>query len=317
MNQADSYAAEVICLGMAVADVLVRGFHVPRPGTTEFVEAVQISGGGDAFNQAVALGHLGHKVALATRVGADGPGDLVRSIAAAAGVDTSFTTITPDVATITSIALVDESAERSFLTQRSLATEFSASPALRAGIAGGPRAVSVGSLCWSDGLDLHVLPEILPLARAAGSFTIADFTTDRDVPLESLRPILQHLDCVVPSLAEAAHLTGTENLDEIASAFRACGARDVIIKLGADGSVGYFGDKVIRVPALAIYPVDTTGAGDNFTAGFISGVLRGWDPYTAMRYGTATGAIATLTVGGSGALESRALVEEFLRSHDA
>ncbi|MFV0495030.1 PfkB family carbohydrate kinase, partial [Mycobacterium sp.] len=70
---------EIICIGMSVVDVLVRGFHVPAPNSTEFVDEVRIHGGGDAHNQAIALGHLGHRVALATRTGDDAPGRIVHT----------------------------------------------------------------------------------------------------------------------------------------------------------------------------------------------------------------------------------------------
>ncbi|MFV0427454.1 MAG: carbohydrate kinase family protein [Beutenbergiaceae bacterium] len=306
---------EIICIGMSVVDVLVRGFQAPAPNSTEFVDEVRIHGGGDAYNQAIALGHLGHRVALATRTGDDAPGQILHTECAAAGVDTSLTTITSEIPTITSIALVGADAERGFLTQRALAAHFPVSDNLAATIAAGPRILSVGSLCWSDGFDLEVLPDLLATAQRAGSYTVADFTTDRDVPLASLTPLLTHLDCILPSLTEAAHLTGETEAEAIAAAFRANGAHDVVIKLGAQGAVGFFGNDTIHVQPWRVSPVDTTGAGDNFVAGFVSGQLSGLDVPQSLRFGAATAAMATTKIGGSGALKSRAHVEDFIDAH--
>lgn len=313
----DALPPEIICLGMSVVDVLVRGFHVPEPNSTEFVDEVRIQGGGDAYNQAIALGHLGHRVALATRIGADAPGRIIQSECAKAGVDTSLSMVTDDLPTITSIALIGQTAERSFLTQRALAARFQVSDRLTAAIAAGPQFLSVGSLCWSDALDLQVLPQLLAVAQGAGTYTVADFTTDRDVPLQSLTPLLAHLDCILPSFTEAARLTGESEPDAIAASFRQAGAGDVVIKLGAQGAIGYFGEDVIKVHPWQVEPIDTTGAGDNFVAGFLSGLRSGWDTRRALEFGAATGALATTSVGGSGALKSRANITEFMRSQPA
>jgi sugar/nucleoside kinase (ribokinase family) len=298
---------------MAVVDVLVSGYAPPVAGSTRFVDSIALAGGGDAYNQAIALAKLGHRTALATRLGADHMASIILDITRAHGIATEATAIT-DSPTIATVALIGADAERTFLTQRGLADEFPAAPLLEGLASQKPGVVSIGSLCWSQELDEVVLPKALAIARAAGAFTIADFVNDRSVHLDDLTPLLEQLDCIVPSLEEASRLTGTQHADQIARRFRAAGARNIVIKRSADGSIGYFGDDVIEAPALRVEPVDTTGAGDNFVAGFICGVLNGGDWNAALRFGAAAGALSTLAVGAGAGYAGRADVVRFLET---
>jgi sugar/nucleoside kinase (ribokinase family) len=70
------------------------------------------------------------------------------------------------------------------------------------------------------------------------------------------------------------------------------------------------------VPAPLVEPVDTTGAGDSFNAGFLHRWLAGEPVESAMRYGAACGAISTLALGGTGCQPREAEVEEFLRRRE-
>jgi len=65
--------------------------------------------------------------------------------------------------------------------------------------------------------------------------------------------------------------------------------------------------KLIKTPAFPITPVDTTGAGDSFNAGFLHVWLRGRSIEEALRFATACGALSTRAMGGTG---SQATVEE-------
>jgi sugar/nucleoside kinase (ribokinase family) len=270
-----------------------------------------LAGGGDAFNQAIALAKLGHRTMLATRLGADTGASLILDSARARGISTVATAI-PDQPTATAIVLVGADGEHRFLVQRGLADRFPSAPMLDALAGDTPGIVSVGSLCWSQELDEVVLPEALATSRAAGAFTMADFVNDRPVHLDALTPLLEQLDCILPSLEEATRLTGTTDADQMVERFRGAGARDVVIKRGAQGAIGYFGDEVIEVPAFRVQPVDTTGAGDNFVAGFISGLLQGGDWKAALHFGSATGALSTLALGAGAGYSDRSVVERFL-----
>jgi len=74
----------------------------------------------------------------------------------------------------------------------------------------------------------------------------------------------------------------------------------------------------LAVPALPVEPVDTTGAGDSFNAGFLHRWLRNKeDIKSAMRFGSACGALSTLALGGTTTQPTEQRAEEFLREHSA
>jgi sugar/nucleoside kinase (ribokinase family) len=69
----------------------------------------------------------------------------------------------------------------------------------------------------------------------------------------------------------------------------------------------------VTVPAFEVTPVDTTGAGDSFNAGFLHAWLRGWNLDAAMLFASACGALSTLAAGGTGSQPSEEEVNRFMR----
>jgi sugar/nucleoside kinase (ribokinase family) len=88
-------------------------------------------------------------------------------------------------------------------------------------------------------------------------------------------------------------------------------------KLGADGALGCVADgPLVRVPALPAHPIDTTGAGDSFNAGFLRAWLDGADLTESLTYGAACGALSTRALGGVDGQPTRSEVAAALASRD-
>ena len=89
-----------------------------------------------------------------------------------------------------------------------------------------------------------------------------------------------------------------------------------MIKLGADGALIVDGDGPARhVPSIAVDPVDTTAAGDAFTAAMTVALAEGRPLDEAVRFGCVTGALATTTLGAQPAMPTRDHVERTLENH--
>jgi sugar/nucleoside kinase (ribokinase family) len=86
----------------------------------------------------------------------------------------------------------------------------------------------------------------------------------------------------------------------------------VVVKLGRRGAIAAADDEVVSVPAFKISPVDTTGAGDSFAAGFVHAFLSGRDLHGCLAEGNACGALSTLQVGGTGGQPDLARLSSFL-----
>ena len=90
-----------------------------------------------------------------------------------------------------------------------------------------------------------------------------------------------------------------------------------VIKLGAQGSVAIKGGEIASAPGFQVEPLDTTGAGDSFDAGFISTHLRGESLRECLRAGNACGALSTLKAGGTGGQPDSRTLKKFLKAQGA
>jgi sugar/nucleoside kinase (ribokinase family) len=309
---------EAICIGMAVVDVLAQGvIEVPRGGSTAFVERLGMSAGGDAVNQAITLSRLGHDVGLMSLVGDDPQGTFLLQQCVRAGVDTRGVRVSHNLPTSTTIVLVGQDGERSCLSQRGgTADGYGLADVDLDLITTGVKVVSVGSLLCSERLDKEAVPEVLEAARNVGATTIADFVPNRpDVTAADLAGLFGMLDYVAPSMAEAAQLTGKDDPDEAVDVLLGLGARNVVLKLGARGALARSRAVSLTVPAFGTDVVDTTGAGDNFMAGFISGILHGRSLRSCLELASATAALSVRVLGATGGVRDAAQVDSFLESH--
>ena len=309
---------EAICIGMAVADVLAKGAtEIPRDGSTVFVERVSMSAGGDALNQAITLAKLGHDVGLMTLVGDDPQGAFLVERCAKYGVDIRGVAISPALPTSTTIVLVGPDGERSCISQRGATADgYGLSDIDLSLITPQLKVLSVGSLYCSERLDTEALPVVLEAAKRVGATTVADFVPDRlGISKADLSLLLGLLDYVAPSMAEAAYLTSKPDPQEAVDVLLDMGARNVVLKLGAQGALARNKQVDLRVPAYATEVADTTGAGDNFMAGFISGLLRRRSLRGCLELASATAALSVQALGATAGVRDAAQVESFLRRH--
>jgi sugar/nucleoside kinase (ribokinase family) len=154
--------------------------------------------------------------------------------------------------------------------------------------------------------------ELYRRAKRAGLTTSLDPDHDpREKWNEGIKDLLASVDFFLPNETEAARISRTSDVPAAMSFFAQFGGATVI-KQGASGASVARGQEVLSVPAFRIEPVDTTGAGDSFNAGFIFQVLRGARLQECMTWGNACGALSTRALGGIDGFPTRAEVEEFL-----
>ncbi|MCL1855508.1 MAG: carbohydrate kinase family protein, partial [Clostridia bacterium] len=172
------------------------------------------------------------------------------------------------------------------------------------------KVVSMGSLMGLKGFPGESAAKAFGLARAAGAITIADTAYDiNGYGLSGIRPVLPYTDYFVPSLDEAESLLGEREPLAQAGAFLEMGAKRVLLKLGEKGCLVMDERGHRFLPAYQVPVVDTTGCGDNFTAGVILGILRGENLERCGMLGNAMGALNAMQKGASA---KRRTVEEVL-----
>ncbi|ORM71189.1 carbohydrate kinase family protein [Pantoea rwandensis] len=318
--QLDNQPPEIICVGMALVDFLAKGVETfPRPGSTGVVESISMSTGGDAINQAITLAKLGHAVSLFGIVGNDQQGHYVINECHQYGIQTSGMFIDQKQPTSTSVVLIDAKGERSFLASRnSLIFQQGPEHINLDLVQNGVKIVSIGSLFCSEKLDLQALPALLKKAKSVGATTIADLICDRSSgTLEEMREAFRYLDIIVPSYDEAVHFTGMTDPIAAAKVFQTYGVNTVIVKLGSRGAIAVSRDwgEVLHVPVFPTNVVDTTGSGDNFMAGLVSGLAQGIGLAECMKLGAAVAALSVQAVGASAGVRDVQQVAEFIEAH--
>jgi len=157
--------------------------------------------------------------------------------------------------------------------------------------------------------------ELFRQAKSAGLSTSLDPDHDpREKWGGGIQNLLPHTDLFLPNEVEATGIANTREL-ETAATFLSSLSKTIVIKLGASGVRLVSSHESFSATAFKVNPVDTTGAGDSFDAGFIFQYLRGAPLQKCAAWGNACGALSTRGLGGIEAFPSAAEVEQFLARH--
>lgn len=129
----------------------------------------------------------------------------------------------------------------------------------------------------------------------------------------AIEPLWELVDIALPGVEEGELLLGERDPDRIAAALLDRGVKTVVVKVGADGAIGYTGTQRIVSPGFKVaHVVDAFGAGDSFAAGIISGHLKGWSLEDTLRYANAIGAMAVSAPGNIEALPTYEQVMKYI-----
>lgn len=293
---------KILCVGSVTADVMLCTVDaLPPPGTLMPVKYTSVQIGGCAANAAMDLRRLGCPVQLSCKVGEDIFGDYVCAQIAAAGMDERGIARDRRTATTVSTVLINGDGERSFLYMPGSAAQFTAEDIPDA-LVEAADIIFVGGALLTPAFDGLPCAGFLRRCREAGKITVMDTAWDYEQRwAEKIAAAWPYLDWFLPSYEEAARLSGEEDPEQIARHFMERGVQNVIVKLGARGA--YVREKSgedYRMPAYpGIQPVDTTGAGDAFCAGFLAGIAQGWTARQSVRLANAVGAHCITRVGAS------------------
>ena len=166
-------------------------------------------------------------------------------------------------------------------------------------------------------LDGKPLGRAVKKAKELGRITVLDTAWDASGRWMGLvEDALPYLDYFIPSYDEAVNISGKTNPADIAEEFFVRGVKNVAIKLGKDGCYIKTADKrEFTIPTfLNIKAVETTGAGDAFSSGFITGISKGWSLYKCGLFANAVGTFSVSKVGASTGIKSLDETIEFIKS---
>ncbi|GLY42285.1 ribokinase [Amycolatopsis sp. NBRC 101858] len=283
----------IVVVGDAALDVIAR-HDKPLPHGGDARAKIRFTGGGSGANTALWLRHLGAETTLLARIGDDPGGRLIRAELEAAGVRCAFA-VDPEAPTCCVVVMVDGSGQRSMLADRGANQRFA------------PEDVTPESLAGASHLHLSGYVLLDPPSRAAGLAALAAarerglttsvdpqaaaHITDPAAFLDDVRGV----DLLMPNTEELVALTGSADPASAKELLGTVGA--VVVTAGLDGASWVDDRGVTSVPAVKAECLDSTGAGDAFDAGVLTGWLAKESTVDVLRHGTRLGALAVGKVG--------------------
>jgi sugar/nucleoside kinase (ribokinase family) len=281
---------DIFLTGRVFMDMIFTGLPgLPPPGTELVADGLGSAPGGVA-NIAVAMSRLGLRVGLAAAFGDDMFGAyLWRALSEQEGVELGPSRRLIGWPTPVTVSLAYDS-------DRSLVTYIKPLPIPQEDlVVSAPPA----RICFIE-IDRPV-PDWAISLRKRGTTVFSDLGWD---PTEAWSPTvlerLRHVDVFLPNAVEAMAYTRTTTAEDALDALT--GRVPVVaIKLGARGAIAADSTTGERVaaPALPVRPLDPTGAGDVFAAGFAFGTLADWPLAERLRFANLCAGLSVRHYSGS------------------
>lgn len=295
------YDYDLLVVGSANADLVIGVERRPAAGETVLGSDLAVHPGGKGANQAVAAARLGARTALLARIGDDAYGRLLLESQRAAGVDT-VGVLVGGAPTGIALITVDPSGDNSIVVSPGANGRLTPQDVrAAAGLFHASRVVSA---------QLEIpLETVVEVVRnlAPGSRFVLNPSPPRPLPAEVLAacdPLIvnEHEAKVILGEAEAGTAAAGETAaddrpEEWARLLLAKGPKSVVVTLGSQGALVASAEGVERVAAVKVDAVDTTGAGDSFTAALAWKLGAGSSLARAAAYAARVGAVAVTRRG--------------------
>lgn len=299
---------DVLVVGGANVDYLIKGPAIPRPGETIMGEALHEAPGGKGANQAVAAARLGARVAFVGRLGADERGLRILTQLADQRIDTSRALKDPSAPTGVAMIMVDARGEKAIMTAPGANRMLDVADVERAAPLFANTTVVLLQLETSIAVTLAAARQ----GRASRALVVLDTSPAARLPDE----LLAATDVVRCNAHEARvvtgiAVTGVDSARTAAQELRRRGAGAACIAT-TGGDLLVFETDELWLPNQHVDVRDTTGAGDAFAAGIAVGLAEGRSLSDAAWIGCAASALDTTRIGAQAGLPTRAEVDALL-----
>ncbi len=309
----------VAVVGPHIVDVLGRPVEViPAGQGSARLTEIKATAAGTAAGAAVDLAKLGASVRAFGAIGADLLGDILLAALAGHQIDTTGLVRKASAQTSATILPIRPNGERPawHVPGATRLLELADLDLIRltecdAMLLGGPDALA--------GLTAGDLAAVVAAARRAGVMVAVDVLhPGSGNDFARISGALAGADWFWPNSDQLRALTGRADLDLAIADVLALGTGGVAVTLGADGClVTRTGGGLTHIPAIEVAVVDTTGCGDGFNAGMLTGLLLGCDPVDAAWLGSACGSLVATGLGSDAGLTSLAHAVDVLRTANA
>ncbi|MGC8977394.1 MAG: carbohydrate kinase family protein [Candidatus Ratteibacteria bacterium] len=296
---------KLLCIGIIVGDFIAKPVErMPERGKLAFVETTELHIGGCATNTGIVAKKLGVDVTIMGKVGNDNLGKFIINKLKEEGINTEYIKISDKFTTSGTSVLVLSDGERSFLHSVGSNADFTIN--------------DIDFSILSEYSILHIAgPFLMPnfvgkdlaltlkKAKEKGLITCLDTVWDGFGKwLKVIESSLHYIDYFFASIEEAKMISGEREKENICDFFLSKGVKNVCLKMGENGSYIKNKNQKYYFPALKVNVVDTTGAGDGYVAGFIKGIISGYDFVKCGLIANIVGAQITTAIGATSGVKN-------------
>lgn len=284
-------------------DSAIKMAQMPKPGETIMGGGVSLIPGGKGANQAYAAGKLGGKVAMLGAVGDDAFGDKLIENLEKVDVNTKGVIRCPEVSTGQAFISINEEGQNSIVVIAGANEKVS-------------REVIDANMALIDEADIIIMQLEIPIATVEYAKEVAKekgktIIVDPAPAVAGLPDSFwDGIDYIKPNETELEILLGRsavteEEIYEGAKEFLAKGVKSVIVTLGAKGCLYVTSEGKQLFPTAKVNAIDTTAAGDSFTAAFALALSQGENVTEAIRYGQMVSGIVVTREGAQTSIPSK------------
>ena len=299
---------KILVIGSLNIDMVMKVDHMPTAGETILCDGMKLVAGGKGANQACAAGRLGTDVTMLGAIGNDSHGEMQRDSLQRSGVDVSGLITKERVSTGTAFITVNKEGNNSIVVVQGANAQFT------------PEDIEAHRDLLEE-CEIVILQLEIPmdtvlyavkLARTLGKTVILD---PAPVPEHFPEELYQYVDIIKPNESELSRLTGIadaqNHLEEAVQIVKDHGVKNVLVTLGGDGVyLDTENESPVHIPAKKVEVVDTTAAGDSFTAALAAMLLEGKTLKEAAEFANQVSAIV---VTREGAQDSIPTLQEVLK----
>jgi len=303
----------ITVFGSLNVDYIFQVSQLPAPGETVLASNMQVLPGGKGANQAVAAARAGAKVSMVGAVGRDALSKIALAGLLDAGVDTSAVALST-MPTGTAAINVDAQGENAITVSSGANLDASGDSLDEKNLT--PRT----TVLLQMEVPMTAMADLVQRARKKESCIVWNLAPMQCVDLA----LLKQVNCLIVNEVELNQLHSefhqtlgpnngsAKDVEQRAWDIFTLTRQSVVVTLGAKGTLAVHNNTLLTVPALAISPVDTVGAGDAFTGAFTAALDRGETFPVALRWGSVAGGLACLETGAQSSLPTAAQISEHL-----
>ncbi len=279
---------QVFGIGQCCIDYIARIDSYPPPDIKYEFQELVIQGGGPVATALVALARWGVTCAFTGVIGDDNFGNMIAKSLTDEGVNTNGLLIRRGFESQFAFILAEPGVGRRTIFWRRPTSPTPKPEELNYNM------IQNSTVLHTDGLFPEASIAACKYAKEAGKKIVVDAGSLR----EGMLDLARLSDYFIASEKFAKQFVGDQDVHKACYQLSELGPNLVSVTLGAKGYIMIENSKIIKKPAYKVKAVDTTGCGDIFHAGFIYGLIKGWDNHKSLDFAAWAAAKSSLKLGG-------------------